>query len=508
MAWTRDGQGFFYQRFAAPPEGQAMQAQNQNAQLCYHRLGTDQSADVVVYARPDAPRLLFGPEVTEDGRFLIVRAAQGSDRRTGLYYADLQSEGWPVQPLLDAFDASYDFLEHDGDTFYLRTDKDAPKGRLVALDRTDPQRTLRTVVAEAKDALRGARLLGGHFVCHYLTDACSRALVYGLDGISQGELQLPTLGSLGAFSGKANDPVAFVAFQSFGMPPTILRHDFAAAATTVFRASALQYDTSRLVTSRKFLQSHDGTRLCLFLVHKKGLTLDGQNPTYLYGYGGFNVSMTPTFAVPNLAFVEAGGVLAVAVLRGGGEYGEAWHRAGMREQKQNVFSDFIACAEYLQRNGFCDRQHLAIGGGSNGGLLVGACLTQRPDLFGAAIPEVGVLDMLRFHQFTIGAAWVPEYGSSDDKEQFAWLRAYSPLHNVKPGTHYPPTLVMTGDHDDRVLPGHSYKFAAALQQAQGGDAPIVLRIDTSAGHGGGKPVGKQIEEAADRWAFVLGVLGR
>jgi prolyl oligopeptidase len=506
-SWTKDGHGFFYQRYPAPQEGQVYQQKNENAQLCYHTIGTEQSADKVVYERPDEPTWGFGAEVTESGRFAIVTMRVGTDRRNRLGVIDLQEEGWPVKPLLMAFDAHYDFLGHDGDTFWFRTDKDAAKGRIIALDRSAPTAPWQTLVPEQADTLQAAQVIGGHFALTYLTDAANRIAVHALDGTRKADIELPTVGSVAGLQGKADDPIAFFSFQSFTHAPTVMRHDFTTGKTSVFHKSELAFDSSRFVVERKFLQSHDGARLCLFLVHQKGIKLDGSHPTYLYGYGGFNISMSPRFSAANLVFVERGGVFAMAVLRGGGEYGEAWHRAGMLGQKQNVFDDFVACGEYLVRNGYTQKQKLAIGGGSNGGLLVGACLVQRPDLFGAAIPEVGVLDMLRYHRFTIGAAWAPEYGRSDDKEQFAFLRAYSPLHNIKPGVHYPPTMVMTGDHDDRVLPGHSYKFAATLQAAQGGSAPILLRIETSAGHGAGKPTSKLIDEAADRWAFLAATLG-
>ncbi len=506
-AWTTNGKGFFYQRYPAPKAGEVYQAANRNAQLCYHQVGTEQAADRVVYERPDEPEWSFGAEVTESGRFLVVTVRSGTDRRNRIVHADLTQEGWPVQTLLNDFDAHYDFLGHDGDTFWFHTDQGAPRGRIVALDRNQPRDPWRTLVAEQADTLQQARVLGGHFVCTYLTDAAHRIAVHTLDGSPKAAIALPTLGSVGEFEGKAADPVAFFTFQSFAQPPTVMRHDFATAQTTVFRPSACAFDASGIVTERRFLQSGDGTRLCLFLVHKQDMVLDGSNPTYLYGYGGFDISLVPSFSVQNMVFLERGGLYAHAILRGGGEYGEAWHRAGMREHKQHVFDDFVACAEFLIRNGYTRTDKLAVGGRSNGGLLVGAVLTQRPDLFGAAIPEVGVLDMLRYHRFTIGAAWAPEYGTSSDPEQFRWLFAWSPLHRVRAGEHYPPTLVMTGDHDDRVLPGHSYKFAATLQAAQGGDAPILLRVEPASGHGAGKPVSKLIDEAADRWAFLAAVLG-
>ncbi|HEX5051588.1 MAG TPA: prolyl oligopeptidase family serine peptidase [Planctomycetota bacterium] len=506
-AWTHSGDGFFYQRYPAPKQGEVFEAANTNPQLCYHKVGTEQSADQVVYERPDEPQWAFDAEVTESGRFVVITMRNGTDRRNRIGYADLNQEGWPVQPLLMDFDAHYDFLGHDADTFWFATDKDTKRGRIVAVDRLHPAAGWQTIVPAQNDTLQAARVLGGHFVCTYLADAANRVAVFDLDGASRGDLQLPTLGSVSGFTGRADDAITFFSFQSFVQAPIVLRHDFSSGATSTFRASELQFDSSDIVTQRRFLQSGDGTRLCLFLVHRKGQALDGNHPTYLYGYGGFNISLVPRFSVANLVFVERGGVYAQAILRGGGEYGDAWHKAGMLGHKQNVFDDFAACADYLLRNGFTRPDKLAIGGASNGGLLVGAMLTQRPDLFGAAIAEVGVLDMLRYHKFTIGAAWAPEYGTSDDPEQFAWLYAYSPLHNTKPGTHYPPTLIMTGDHDDRVLPGHSYKFAAALQHAQGGDAPILLRVETSAGHGAGKPTTKLIDEAADRWAFLAAVLG-
>ena len=505
--WSHDGRGFFYQRFPAPRDGEVFQAANQNPQLCFHVLGTEQSADVVVYERPDQPNWLFGAEVSDDGRFLVLTLRSGSSTTTRLAYADLQQDGWPVQPLCMKGDGHWSFVGNRGDTFWLRTDKDAPNGRLLALDRTQPDAEPTVVIAERRNALQTVRRIGGRFVCTWLVDAAHEATVHGDDGAEGGRIELPGLGSIRSVLGKEGDPHAYLTFESFLHAPTVLRHDLAASATTTFRASTLQADTSPYVTERKFFLAKDGTRLCLFVTHKKDLLCDATHPTYLYGYGGFDQSLTPAFSVPNLAFVERGGVYAHAILRGGGEYGEAWHQAGMRDKKQNVFDDFVACADYLLRNRYTSPTRLAIGGRSNGGLLVGAVMTQHPERFAAAIPEVGVLDMLRFHRFTIGRAWVPEYGCSDEPEQFAWLYAYSPLHRVVAGTKYPATLVMTGDHDDRVLPGHSYKFAAALQAAQGGSAPILLRIDTATGHGAGKPVQKLIDEAADRWAFLAAALG-
>lgn len=505
-AWTHDGRGFFYQRYPAPKEGETFQQQNLNPQYCYHAIGTDQDADKVVYERPDQPDWGFQGEVTEDGKFLLIGISKGTDRRNRVAYADLAA-GFSVQPLLMEFDANYDFIGSDGDTFYFRTDASAPNGKIVAIDRKAPDRaSWRTLVAEQKEALVSARRVGKHFVATYLVDAASRIRLFATDGSDAGQIPLPSIGTVGAMTGRDSDSATYFAFTTFTQPSTIYRYDFGSKQTTVFRKPNFSRADEDLVTERVFLQSRDTTRLCMFLVHKKDVTLDGKAPCYLYGYGGFNQPMTPAFSVSRLVFIERGGIYAQAVLRGGGEYGEDWHQAGMLGKKQNVFDDFVSCADYLVRNGYTTRERIAIGGGSNGGLLVGAVLTQHPDKFGAAIPEVGVMDMLRYHQFTIGWAWASEYGRSDNKEAFAWLYRYSPLHNIRPGTNYPPTLVMTGDHDDRVLPGHSYKFAAALQAAQAGPSPILLRIATKAGHGSGKPVSAQIDEAADRWAFLDMVL--
>ena len=507
-SWTHDSKGFFYTRYEAPKEGEVYESQNKTPKLCYHVLGEAQASDRVVYERPDQPDWGFNPRVTEDGRFCMISLSVGTDRKNRVAYIDLQQDGMQVEPLLMKFDAGYRFLGNDGDLFYFLTDLDAPKNRIVAIDRKDTDTAKwQTLVPEGKDALQSARLVADRFACLYLQDACHEVLLFGLDGKPQGRIDLPALGAVSGLSGKRTDQQAFYTFSSFLYPPTIYRYDFAQQQSVVFKAPQLDFDPKPYVTERVFPQSKDGTRLCVFLVHKQGIRLDGSHPTYLYGYGGFDIAMTPRFSVSNLVWIERGGVFAYAVLRGGGEYGEQWHQAGMLGRKQNVFDDFIACAQYLQRNGYCTRQKLAIGGGSNGGLLVGACLVQRPDLFGAAIPEVGVLDMLRYHKFTIGWAWASEYGSADDADAFKWLLGYSPLHNVKPGTSYPPTMVMTGDHDDRVLPGHSFKFAAALQEAQAGPAPILLRVETDAGHGAGKPTAKLLDEAADRWAFLTRALG-
>jgi prolyl oligopeptidase len=397
---------------------------------------------------------------------------------------------------------------NDGPVFYFRTDLDAPRGRLIAIDITRPAREAwRTLIPEREEVLEGVSLLNEQFVAFYLRDAHHVLERYGKDGAFLGAIALPGLGSLLSLTGRREDAEMFYQFNSFVDPPAVYRYDFTTDTSVRLAGATVAFDPAPYTTNQVFATSKDGTRVPMFLVHRRDLVRDGRNPTLLYGYGGFDISLTPGFSVSRLVWLELGGVLAVANLRGGGEYGEAWHRAGMRENKQNVFDDFIACAEYLVAGGYTAPAKLAIQGGSNGGLLVAACMVQRPELFGAVQPAVGVLDMLRFHRFTIGWAWASDYGSADDPDQFRTLYAYSPLHNLKPGARYPATLITTGDHDDRVVPGHSFKFAAALQAAQAGDAPVLIRIQTKTGHGLGKPTTLQIEEQADIWAFLLDALG-
>jgi prolyl oligopeptidase len=506
-AWTPDGQGFFYARYPEPT-GAALREPNRHMKLYYHRLGTPQEADRLIYERPDDPELGFSPELSEDGRYLIITVWKGTDRRNRVYYIDLQDSAWRVVPLLDAFDASYQFVGNTGSTFYFLTDRDAPRGRLIAvhLARPEPEHW-ETIIPEGEAVLQDVVLMNYHFVAHELVHATSRLVLYNIEGRREREIPLPTLGSVTGLSARADGTELFFAFTSFLYPPTIYRYDYQTRQLELFRAPRLPIDLSGYETRQVFYTSKDGTRVPMFLVHRRGLERNGSHPVYLYGYGGFNISLTPSFSPATLLWLELGGIYAMPNLRGGGEYGEAWHRAGMREQKQNVFDDFIAAAEYLIREGYTRPGRIAIAGASNGGLLVGAVMTQRPELFGAALPAVGVLDMLRYHRFTIGWAWIPEYGSSDDPEQFRYLLRYSPYHNVRPGTCYPPTLITTADHDDRVVPAHSFKFAAALQAAQGCDNPVLIRIETRAGHGAGKPTGKQIEEWSDRFAFLLRVFG-
>ena len=507
-SWAKDNSGFYYSRYEAPAEGAELQQSNYFPKIYFHVLGTPQENDTLIYERPDQKEWGLNAGVSEDGRYLIIYARKGTDRRNGLFYKSLTVPDAPIIELFGPGEAAYSFLGGDGDTFWLRTDRDAPRGRVVAVDTKNPDvGGWQTLIPEAEETLEGVGVVGQRFVAAYLKDAATQVKVFQLDGAFERVVALPGLGSAGGFGGKRLQTETFYSYTSYTAPTTIYRYDMDTGESTLYRRPTVDFQPDDFETTQRFYESKDGTRIPLFLTHRKGLKLDGRNPTYLYGYGGFDVSLTPSFSPGQIVWLERGGVLAVANLRGGGEYGQAWHEAGKKDKKQNVFDDFIAAGEWLIAQGYTSTPKLAIGGGSNGGLLVGACLTQRPDLFGAALPAVGVLDMLRFQKFTIGWAWTSDYGSSDNAEDFPYLLAYSPLHNLKPGTSYPATLITTGDHDDRVVPAHSFKFAAALQAAQGGDAPILIRIETRAGHGAGKPTAKVIEEAADRWAFLVRVLG-
>jgi prolyl oligopeptidase len=512
-AWTKDSKGFFYSRYDAPKDGEALKQKNEFQKLYYHKVGTTQDKDVLVYERKDHPQWGFGGEVSDDGRWLVIRVWEGSADKNALFVHDLSGGVGkkPVVELLNKFDAEYNFVGSNGSTLYIQTTQGAARGKVVAIDVTkkdasDPA-TWKVVIPEAPETLRNVSHVGGKLIASYLKDARSEVRVFDQSGKLERDIALPGLGTAGGFGGRAKDTETFYAFTSYTWPTTIFRYDLKTGQSEIFRQPKVAFDPAKYETTQVFYTSKDGTKVPMFLTHKKGLEKNGQNPTYLYGYGGFNVAITPGFSVPDLMWLELGGVLAVANLRGGGEYGEAWHEAGTKLHKQNVFDDFIGAAEYLVAEKVTSPSKLAIGGRSNGGLLVGAAMTQRPDLFAVALPGVGVMDMLRFHKFTIGWAWVSDYGSSDDAEQFKALRAYSPLHNLKAGTKYPATLVYTADHDDRVVPGHSYKFAAALQAAQAGDKPTLIRIDVRAGHGAGKPTSKQIDEWTDLWGFVVHNLG-
>ena len=506
VSWTRDGKGFFYCRYDEP-KADMLKGTNYFQKVYYHQLGTDQSQDVLVYERPDQKDWLFGGYVTEDGNYLIITIFQGTDVKSRIYYKDLKSKNSEVVKLLDDFDAAYNFIGNDGSRFWFQTDREAPRGKVIEVDTAKPARSnWKVVVPEGKETLQATTIVNNKFVLNYLKDAYTQIRIHDTTGKFLSEVKFPGIGSAEGFGGKPGDKETFYSFTSFTTPATIYRYDMTTGKSTIFREPKVDFNPADYETRQVFYTSKDGTKVPMFITHKKGLKLDGNNPTYLYGYGGFAISLPPAFSVGNLVWMEMGGVYAQPNLRGGGEYGEEWHQAGMKLRKQNVFDDFIAAAQWLIDNKYTSTPKLAIGGGSNGGLLVGAALTQRPDLFGAALPAVGVMDMLRFQKFTIGWAWVSDYGSSENAEEFKALYAYSPLHNIKPGRAYPPTMVTTADHDDRVWPGHSFKFAAALQAAQEGPAPILIRIETKAGHGAGKPTSKIIEESADRWAFLVKTL--
>lgn len=506
-AWKPDGTGFFYSRYDEPQQGGEFTSANYYQKLFFHRLREPQEKDTLIYERKDQKEWGFGSEVSEDGRYLIISVWRGSEHRNQIFYQDLTAAHSAVVELVSGFDAEYHFVGHQGTELWFLTDAGAPRRRLVAIDVTKPGREQwREIIAQAPSAIREANLVGDRFIVNYLQDAQSRVRVFNLQGQPLSDVSLPGLGTASGFRGRRQDRETFYSFSNFITPATIFRYDVASGASTVFRQPALDFPSADFETKQVFYRSADGTSVPMFITCKKGTALDGKNPTLLYGYGGFDISLTPDFSVTNAVWLESGGVYAVPNLRGGGEYGRQWHEAGMLDKKQNVFDDFIAAAQWLIDHKYTCREKLAIRGGSNGGLLVGATLTQRPDLCAVALPAVGVMDMLRFHKYTIGWAWVTEYGSSDDPTQFRNLLRYSPLHNLKPDTKYPATLITTADHDDRVVPAHSFKFAATLQHVQAGDAPVLIRIETRAGHGAGMPTTKRIEEAADVLAFLKSVL--
>jgi prolyl oligopeptidase len=506
--WTKDSRGVFYTRFEEPKKGREFQGLNFNNKLYYHRLGAPQSEDVLVYARPDHPEWLFGGTVTEDGRYLVITIERGTDPKYRIAVKDLSEPyGMPVD-LIDNFDNEYTFAGNDGPVLFFQTDLGAPRRRMVGIDLRRPQReNFREIIPQAAETLLHVGFVGNLFVASYLHDVKTQVKIFSSEGRFVREVQFPGIGSASGFGGKRTDMETFYAFSSFAVPPSIYRYDMLSGRSTLWQRAEVKFKPEDYETRQVFYSSKDGTRVPMFLTSKKGIALDGANPTLLYGYGGFDIPLTPAFSVGRLAWMEMGGVYAVANLRGGGEYGEPWHKAGTKLKKQNVFDDFIAAAEWLVANKYTRPNRLAVQGGSNGGLLIGAVMTQRPDLFGACLPAVGVMDMLRFQKFTEGREWVDDYGSSDNPEEFRALLAYSPYHNIKPGTCYPATLVTTADTDDRVVPGHSFKFAAALQQAQSCDHPVLIRISTRAGHGAGKPTMKRIEETADDWAFLVKNLG-
>lgn len=521
LSWTKDSAGFFYSRYPDPPsdadrEGGVFDALS-NQKLYYHRLGTPQSEDLLIAEAPQQPKWGFNAQVTKDGRYNVIGIWRGSENANAVWVQDL---GDPKQPKLDApitrlipeFEASFVLVASRGSTLYFRTDLDAPRGRLIAIDLKRPQRShWRTVVAQSRDVLKHALHAGDQLVLVYMEDAVERIRRYQFNGRRLKDIPMPGLGRLGTYgsatsaniSGSPGDDELFFAYSDFRQPLTVYRADLTTGNVRPLFAPELAFDPDDYVTKQVFYTSRDGTRIPMFISHKKGLKLDRRNPTLVHGYGGFDVSLTPWYSVPYFAWMEAGGVFAVANLRGGGEYGVKWHQAGIKHNKQNVFDDFIAAAGHLVSAGYTAPEHLAATGRSNGGLLMGAVTNQVPWLFSAVVADVGVMDMLRFHKFTIGWAWTGDYGSSDNAAEFETLHRYSPYHNVRRGTDYPAVMVTTGDHDDRVVPGHSYKYTAAMQAATASQDPVLIRVDTAAGHAAGKPVDKQIDEHADRLGFML-----
>ena len=514
-AWRKDASGFYYGAPDRPAEGAELLAAAGLQRIFFHRLGTPQTEDALVFELPDQPSMMPFAQVSEDGRFLYIEVNEGTATETALHVLDLTDPAAQMTALVGDFESTADVVTTVGSTFYLVTDFSAERNRIVAVDVARPDRAHWTeVVGEAPDTLLEARMYGGKLVCHYLHDAHSVLRVYELDGSSAGEIGLPEIASVGdpvgreaGLSGRSDSDLMHFGVVSFTESGSIWSHDLSAGTTTEIRPSMAPIDPVRFRTEQVLVPSADGTPIPVFLTRRSDLEPTGDVPVLMTGYGGFNVSITPSFSVLHAAWLRGGGLLAVANLRGGGEYGRAWHDAGRLAVKQNTFDDFCACARWLATSGWSRADRIAVHGGSNGGLLVGACLTQHPELFGACVPRVGVLDMLRFHKFTIGWAWISDFGDPDDPGQYRWVRAYSPLHNLRPGERYPATLVVTGDHDDRVVPGHSFKFAAALQAAQGGDAPVLIRIETSAGHGAGKPTSKIIAESADILTFLRIALG-
>ncbi|PHX54056.1 S9 family peptidase [Tychonema bourrellyi FEM_GT703] len=523
-AWTHDGQGFFYSRYDEPNEKSKHEDVNYYQKLFYHRLGTAQSEDVLIYDRPDQKEWGFSGGVTEDGKYLIISVWQGTETKNLIFYKDLTAPESAVVELISEFEAEYNLIDNEGSVFWFQTDLNAPLGRVIAIDINNPppsslagdetppsppltkggiQGGFTEIIPEAAETLGGIGILNNQFVTSYLKDAYTQLKIFNLDGSFVRQIALPGIGSAGGFGGKRHETETFYAYTSFTTPNTIYSYNMLTDESTIYRQPKVDFNPDDYETKQVFYPSKDGTQVPMFITHKKGLQLDGNNPTYLYAYGGFGISLTPSFSVSRVVWLEMGGVYVTACLRGGGEYGEAWHQAGTKLNKQNVFDDFISAAEWLIANKYTQPAKLAIAGGSNGGLLVGACMTQRPELFGAALPAVGVLDMLRFHKFTIGWAWTSEYGSSENAGEFPTIYGYSPLHNLKPGTVYPATMITTADHDDRVVPAHSFKFASALQEMHGGENPVLIRIETKAGHGAGKPTAKVIEELADEWAFLV-----
>nr|WP_276902108.1 prolyl oligopeptidase family serine peptidase [Pedobacter kyonggii] len=509
LKWTKfsgaawKGDGFYYSKFDEPIKGTDLSAANKYQKVYFHKLGEEQQKDQLIFEDKTNPNLYFGANITEDERFLVVYASAGTSGNA-LFYQDLKEQGSKIEPLIKGYENNHSVIDNVGGKLLVNTDLGAENKQVVLVDpkNADPK-NWQKVIPESKLALEGIGTGGGFLWASYLKDASTNIIQFDLTGKKIGEVKLPAIGTVDSFGGYKEDREFFYTFSNFTTPGTIYRYDVEKAESVLHKKSGLKFNTDNYETKQVFYPSKDGTKVPMFIVHKKGIKLDGNNPVYLYAYGGFQVSLTPGFSLSRLLFLERGGIYVQPSLRGGSEYGEAWHKAGMLAKKQNVFDDFIAAAEYLVKEKYTNPSKIAISGGSNGGLLVGACMAQRPDLFKVALPAVGVLDMLRYHKFTVGWGWAVEYGSSDKKEDFDFLIKYSPLHNLKSGVNYPATLITTADHDDRVVPAHSFKFAATLQEKYKGENPVLIRIETKAGHGAGKPTTKVIEEAADVWSFVF-----
>lgn len=509
VSWTKDSKGFFYSCYDEPKSGEKFQGLNLGQKVYYHRIGDPQSKDQLVHENQENPKYGFLPEVSEDGKYLVITVWQGTDDRYRVLYRSLEDPNSKLTPLIKGFENEYSFLGNNGSKFYFKSDFNAPKKCILLIDTLHPEPGhWKVVVPESDDSMESAGIVGDNFIVQYLQDAKSQVKLYDLGGNYTREVKFPGIGTASGFGGRRDQHETFYSFSSFNQPPSVYRYDLKSGKSNLIREAKVDFNPDDFVVKQVFYKSNDGTQVPMFIAHKKGLTLNGETPTLLYAYGGFNISLTPSFSISRLQWMEMGGIFAMPNLRGGGEYGKAWHKAGTKTKKQNVFDDFIAAAEYLIAKGYTSADHLGIQGGSNGGLLVGACMAQRPDLYGACLPAVGVMDMLRFHKFTAGRFWVDDYGSSEaSAEEFNALFAYSPYHNLVDGVEYPPTMVTTADTDDRVVPGHSFKFAARLQAAQAGPNPVLIRIETKAGHGAGKPTAKIIEEYADQWAFLAKHLG-
>lgn len=506
ISW-KGNNGFYYSSYDKPKEGSKLSGKTEIHKLYYHQLGTPQSEDALIFGGEGTPRRYIGGYVTEDQNFLIISAANATYGNE-LYIQNLMAGKAPIMPVITGFETEQEVVySHDG-TLYIITNRNAPNKKVVTVDASQPTPdNWKDLIPETKFPL-SVSTCGNKLFAQYLKDAVSQVYQYDLNGKKERAITLPGLGTASGFGGKENEMINYFSFTSYNYPSTIFRYDIATGNTSIYKKPSIQFDPSAYESKQVFYTSKDGTKIPMIITYKKGKKLNGKNATMLYGYGGFSISITPTFSVSNLVFMENGGIYAVANIRGGGEYGDDWHNAGTKMNKQNVFDDFIAAAEYLIKENYTSKEYLAISGGSNGGLLVGACLTQRPDLYKVCFPAVGVLDMLRYHKFTAGAGWAYDYGTAEDsKEMFEYLYHYSPVHNVKNGTCYPATMVLTGDHDDRVVPAHSFKFAAALQAAQSCKNPVLIRIETKAGHGAGKPTTMLIEEQADKWAFMLYNMG-